>query len=182
MNNVSFAKDFQGIAIENMIGAPLVAAARANAMMAREQVNFILDHCFANDEAGYHPVMIRFSLTKNFVKNRKADTSSVTGFFELPLLTIVPINSLGMESLELNFSLEIKSHHTKKVQDQSHAVLSGVIASREKRSEKGQTSSETSGTHMDVTMKAGNLPLPVGITHIIDLYSKSIHPTDIKEQ
>jgi hypothetical protein len=182
MNTVSFAKDFQGIAIENMIGAPLVAAARANAMMAREQVNFILDHCFANDEAGYHPVMIRLSLTKNYVKNGKADVGSVTGFFELPLLTIVPINSLGMESLELNFSLEIKSHHTKKVQDQSHAVLSGVIASREKRSEKGQTSSGTSGPCVDVTMKAGNLPLPVGITHIIDLYSKSIHPTDIKEQ
>ena len=84
-----------------------------------------------------------------------------------------------MESLELNFSLEIKSHHTKKVQDQSQAVLSGAIACRGKKSEKGR---ETSGTCMDVTMKAGNLPLPVGITHIIDLYSKSIHSTDIKEQ
>ena len=81
MSNVSFAKDFQGITIENMIGAPLVAAARANAMIAREQVNFILDHCFTKDEEGYHPVIIRFSLTKNFVKNGKADMSSATVFF-----------------------------------------------------------------------------------------------------
>jgi hypothetical protein len=100
----------------------------------------------------------------------------------LPLLTIVPINSLGIENLELNYGIEIKSHHTKKVQDQSHAVLSGVIASRGKKSGKGQPGSETGGSHMNVTMKAGSLPLPVGIAHIIDLYSKSIHPTDIKEQ
>lgn len=181
MSTVSFARDFQGMAIENMIGAPMVAAARANAMMAREQVNFILDHCFTSDEEGYHPVMIRLSFTKRYVKNEKAELSSVTGFFELPLLTIVPINSLGMETLELNFSLEIRSHHTRKVQDQSQAVLLGVIAGSKKKSKKAQPAA-TSSPNIEVTMKAGNLPLPAGITQMIDLYSKSIHATDIKGQ
>jgi len=171
MNKVSFANNFHSVAIEDMIGAPLVSAARANAMMAREQVNFILDHCFLADEEGYHPVMIRFLFTKN----------SVTGVFELPLLTIVPINSLGVESLELNFSLEIKSHHTKKAEDHSHAVLSGVIASRERKSKTRQTNCESGGACVEVMLKAGNLPLPVGLTNMIDLYSKSIYPTGIKE-
>ncbi|MCA6414792.1 MAG: DUF2589 domain-containing protein, partial [Cytophagales bacterium] len=109
MANNSFSNEFQGINIDNMIGAPLVATARANSMMAREQANFILTHCFTNDEKGYHAVMIKMSLTKNYVKTKNTEIGSVTGYFDLPMLTIIPINSLGVESLELDFALEIKS-------------------------------------------------------------------------
>ena len=181
MANTTFSKDFRGLTIDAMIGAPLVATARANSMMAREQVNFILEHCFTSDEQGYHPVMIRMSLTKNFVKNQKSDMDSVTGFFNLPLLTIIPISSLGVESLELDFLLEIKSHYTKKTNDKSEAVLSGVIGSGGKKADTGtQGNDDSSSANLSVNIKAGNLPLPVGITQLIDLYSKSIHAAEIK--
>jgi hypothetical protein len=183
MANTSFSNHYQGINIDNMIGAPLVATARANSMMAREQVNFLLNHCFSSDENGYHAVMIRMSLVKNFVKNGKAEVGSVTGYFDLPLLTLIPISSLGVESLELDFALEIKSLYTKKANDESEAVLSGVIGSKSKKSTKGSEQPDQSeDSHLQVHIKAGNLPLPIGLTQIIDLYSKSVHPSEIKNQ
>lgn len=183
MTNTSFSSDFQGINIDNMIGAPLVATARANSMMAREQVNFLLNHCFSSDENGYHAVMIRMSMVKNFVKSGKTEVGSVTGYFDLPLLTIIPISSLGVESLDLDFSLEIKSHYTKNADDQSQAVLSGVIGSKSKKTSRGtEQADQSEDANLLVHIKAGNLPLPVGLTQIIDLYSKSVHPSEIKNQ
>jgi hypothetical protein len=183
MANNSFSNEFQGINIDNMIGAPLVATARANSMMAREQANFILTHCFTNDEKGYHAVMIKMSLTKNYVKTKKTEIGSVTGYFDLPMLTIIPINSLGVESLELDFALEIKSHYARKEENERSAVLTGVIGSRKKSyPNAGAQDDQSEDAHLLVNIKAGSLPLPVGITHIIELYSKSIHPTEINEQ
>ena len=52
--------------IEEIIGAPLVAAVRANAMMLREQTKFLMDFCFSKDKDGdiYHPIMIEMAMTR----------------------------------------------------------------------------------------------------------------------
>jgi hypothetical protein len=85
--------------------------------------------------------------------------------------------------LELDFALEIKSHYARKEENERSAVLTGVIGSRKKSyPNAGAQDDQSEDAHLLVNIKAGSLPLPVGITHIIELYSKSIHPTEINEQ
>ena len=43
---VSMARQFSGLPMKELIGAPLVAASEANNMMALSQTKFLLETCF----------------------------------------------------------------------------------------------------------------------------------------
>lgn len=186
---------YRNLDIEEIISAPLIAATSANGMMAREQVRFLMDFCFSKEGENYKPVMIKMAIVNGVIQpdeeaRHKVAIRRITTSFYLPLLTIIPINSLAVETASVNFEIELTSQTTKS--DSSEGTKSGNLPavpprprllgkvsydSKERSGQSGKyqnRSSNSSGLKVDI--KAGQLPLPPGMTTLLDLYTKSIGP------
>lgn len=202
---VSMAQQFTGLPMDSLIGAPLNAAADANAAMAITQTRFILDTCFSQSGTApnieYKPIMIKMSLTRGVITPSATPGTApsidpVVTTFDLPLITIIPINSLGVDSVNITFEMEVKSSYG---EEQSQATESAISASAEwevkvgwgpvSASVKGSASydqKDTSNfkTHYEksnsakytVNVHAGQLPVPKGVNTIIEAYTLAIQP------
>ena len=158
-----------GQSLESLITAPLTAVSKANAMMLSGQAQFIIDQCFKKHNGIYSPVLIKMEYTA--ARGKKE-------YFYIPLLTLLPMNTLAVDKVDVKFNVEVTStvsHESqKKVSDndakpriiQKKAKIGAKIGSSEK-------SGSTAGG-IAVSIKAKQIPLTKGITTIIDLYSKNI--------
>ncbi|RWU05018.1 DUF2589 domain-containing protein [Pedobacter chitinilyticus] len=50
--------------LTDLVSAPLIAAAEANAKMSQAQVDFLLECCFTKNGDSYTPKMIQMELTR----------------------------------------------------------------------------------------------------------------------
>lgn len=142
-NLVSMAQQFTGLPMGSLIGGPLNAAANANASMAVTQTQFMLNTCFNKTESkdggveSYEPIMIKMSLTRGVVTpgqpagpggtpaatDPKMET--FTTAFDLPILTIIPLNSLAVNTVDINFEMEVKSSYGESQDKSSEKKLAG---------------------------------------------------------
>lgn len=184
--------------IEEIISLPLIAASSANGMMAREQVRFLMDFCFSKEGENYKPVMIKMALVSGVIQStgHEAAIREIATSFYLPLLTIIPMSSLAVETVSVDFEIELTSQTTKSKESKavksgnlsaapSKSRLSGKISydSKERLRQSGKYqnhSSKSSG--LKVKIKAGQLPLAPGMATLIDLYTKSIRPFESKDK
>jgi len=161
-----------GNSLEALISAPLTAISKANAMMLSGQAQFILDFCFKNNGDSYIPIQIKLEYSKGSEKS----------FFYLPLLTILPLNNLAVDKVDVNFCVEVTSTTS---QVSSEPMLSNPAKSRilKKKarigakissSEKGKYKGPHSKNGISVSIEAKQIPLAKGITTLIDVYSKNI--------
>ncbi|MBI9064473.1 MAG: DUF2589 domain-containing protein [Marinilabiliaceae bacterium] len=183
----------RGMPIEKLLSAPMTAASKANAMLSREQANFILDYCFSYKDGVYRPVMINMALTRSIIDatesvNETGKVKQIVTYFHLPLITIVPLSSLSVNDVEVDFELEITSMESGSISESiegsknkkgDNLTLIGGLSydSKEPVSYEGKRQySRRNRAKISVSMKAGPLPLPLGVSSIIDLYSKNINP------
>lgn len=203
---VSMAQQFSGLPIKSLIGAPLKAAADANGMMARTQTQFMLSTCFngtAGDEsAPLTPIMIAFTITRSVIKDdaTPADPPTAEVTFSLPLLTLIPLNSLAVDEVKVHFEMEVKSStsqdkETSTSQETSaegsftakynaglfSCEVSGSVSSKsESASKESQHYESSNQAKYEIDVHAGQLPLPKGVTTIIDAFTKNIAPIQLK--
>jgi hypothetical protein len=187
--NQSFNPNYSSeLNIESIISAPLVAASKANVVMVTGQTRFLLDYCFTKKDKTntYEPVMIEMIMVKGIVDPSKKPEdpgyiSKAEMTFSVPLLCLVPINSLAIDKVTVDFDMEITSVTS---YDSEHGIinkqaqLNGKISSKPdvgKDSGKSQYKSQSS-SKLTVNINAGPLPLPVGVLTILDLYTKAIQP------
>lgn len=217
---VSMAQQFSGLPMDSLIGAPLNAAAKGNASMALTQTKFLLDTCFNQTTSGtgtgsganvsYVPIMIEMSLSRPVIDQSGGGSGSGTGSggatfttvetkFNLPLLTIIPINSLGVDNVDITFEMEVKSSFSedtnKTIENSTHAQASfeakmgwGPFSATVKGSASyDHKDSETHSTHYQksnsakytVNVHAGQLPVPKGVNTIIDAFTNAIQPIKV---
>ena len=203
-NEPSIANDFGGVPMKALIGAPLKAAADANGMLARSQTQFLLSTCFEKDDGSgkLKPKMLEFDVERQVIKaNGEVSDTPLSMKISVPLLTLIPLNSLAVEKLDVSFEMEVKSsteymheneelrrdemkggvtnpYQSDKFSCEIHGALSNSRSSSNKDNHSGKSSS--SGRY-DITLHAGQLPLPTGITTIIDMLAKSIAPIQQKD-
>ena len=214
---ISIAQQFSGLPMDALIGGPLNAAANANAKMAVTQTKFILDTCFVaigkdsskpvddnNPVNSYNPIMIKMELSRPVIDTGAAaptgEIPSATVQFNLPILTIIPLNSLGVDSVNITFDMEVKSSFSQEETKESQESLKKEGSFEAKVgygcfsvSIKGSASYDSSNStkenqhyqksnsakyHVDV--HAGQLPLPMGVTTIINAFANSIQPIELK--
>jgi hypothetical protein len=184
--------------IEALISAPLVAASKANVIMLTGQTRFLLEYCFEKEEDKdiYKPIMINMTLsqgmltdvvdesdptkTKKVIKEQKLT-------FAVPLLSLVPINSMGISNVKVDFEMEITSanvwdsvptNNSDNKITQKQVALKGKI----KNDTRSDSYKSTMSSKMTVNIDAGPLPLPLGVLSIMELYSKSIQPLPIRDE
>ncbi len=212
---VSMAQQFTGLPMDSLIGGPLNAAAKANASMAVTQTKFILDTCFQKvdkddkDDSGkdsYTPIMISMTLTRGVIQPQDKDDDSgetpapkivpVDTTFDLPLLTVIPINSLGVDNVDITFEMEVKSSFSEEKTEKQETEIKASASFEVKAgwgpvsaTIKGSASydhndSSTHSTHYQksnsakytVNVHAGQLPVPKGVNTIIEAYTNAIQP------
>ncbi len=167
--------------------APLVAASKANVVMITGQARALLDLCFRKlDGDIYQPIMVNMSLTRTVHQTGRGSPEAsqpVTLNFSVPLISLVPINHIAVDKVNIEFDLEITSVAPTErsplvagvspvVEDK--AVLFGKISRTPNAS--GNDTRQPPSSHLKVNINAGPLPLPLGLLSIIELYSKSIQP------
>jgi hypothetical protein len=207
---VSMAQSFTGLPMEDLIGGPLNAAAKANSAMALTQTKFMLDTCFSFDEntKGYKPIMINMSLTRGVIIPPDDPTSgngpeikSIETKFDLPILTIIPLNSLAVDSVDISFEMEVKSSYGEET-NQSQETKIAAEASWEVKAGWGAVSatikgsasydskdSSSFGSHYEksnsakytVNVHAGQLELPKGVNTIIKAFTLAIEPYEMPQ-
>ena len=221
---LSMSQQFSGLPMEDLIGGPLNAAAKANAAMALTQTKFLLETCFERIEipatdklpkqVNYKPVMIEMSLERGVLgyekKKDKDDKGqeieimapviqTVTTKFNLPMLTIIPINSLAVDTVDIGFEMEVKSSFSESEKTSTETEKKGEASIDTKLgwgplsvSIKGSASysskdSATHDTHYEksnsakytVNVHAGQLPVPKGVNTIIEAFTQAIQPIEI---
>ena len=112
----------QGLDIENLMGAPLVAATKANTMMLLAQTDFLLSTCFyrKDENEPYKIIMIDMHF----------ETDEGNSIIKLPLLTIMPINSLAIDQVTVDFEMEIT---TQSSSEEENTKLIGRVAGTEEK-------------------------------------------------
>ena len=210
---LSMAQQFKGLPMDSLIGGPLNAAAKANAAMALTQTKFMLDTCFQKQGTApnfnYVPIMIKMSLTRGVIQPQNPDPTTgaipapkieeVTTEFNLPLLTIIPLNSLGVDDVNVTFEMEVKSSFSEETSQASETAVSAEASFEVKigwgpvsATVRGSASydhkdSSTHSTHYQksnsakytVSVHAGQLPLPKGVNTIIEAFSQAIEPIEM---
>lgn len=186
-SDASFREQDSEINLESLITAPMVAVSKANATMLSGQVKFILDFCFKKttysfntsdatmNKECYEAVMVNLVVQRPNLEEGEntIKATSKEAIIPIPILTLLPINSLGIDKMKVDFSMDITSISSSKDQtsnpQERKAQLSGKLTG-EKKDKDGQQL--TSAKSLSVYVEASKLPLPGGLLNIIDLYSK----------
>lgn len=207
---VSLAEQFTGLPMQDLIGGPLLAAAQANNMMAATQTKFLLDTAFAYDKTKntYSPVIISMNLIRSALvagtptEQDPAPEPKIVQYettFELPLLTILPLNSLAVDNVDITFDMEVKSSYSEATSEAAEtalaaessfsakygfglfsAAVTGSVSYDSKTSSSRDTHYEKSNSaSYSVKVHAGQLPLPQGVTTIIQAFTNAITPLEM---
>ena len=182
--------------------------------MALTQTKFLLDTCFTKITSGTPPVdslapiMINMTLIRGvLIPGSPAGPNNtppavdpkiqqITTTFNLPLLTIVPLNSLAVDTVDITFEMEVKSSYSEETSQSSETERKAEASFEAKLgwgplsvSIKGSASydqkdSSTHNTHYEksnsakytVNVHAGQLPLPQGVNTIIQAFTNAIEP------
>jgi len=176
--------------IGELLGASLSAVSSANSKMQSHQVGFLLRNCFEARDGKYVPLSVDLQLESGSL--RYGDVPSVASTcvpFRVPLLTLLPLNSLAVDSAQLDFGLSVTSCCTSAAE--ADGMLMGTL--RPKLTLRGKFSGtqdisvadkrgsrSDSGIHMSVSVKS--VPLPKGTRTLLDLYTRSISPVSEPEK
>ena len=167
----SIANQFTGLPIENLIAAPLLAAAEGQKSLASTTASFITE--VGMDDKGNTK-----SVTFNY------DDGSEKVVLDVPLLSIINVPSLCVDSIDVEFNMEVSTQSsTKSSTDVSTKVNASCGFACWKASFEGKVShhsesnrsSDTSAKY-SISVK-GKQEKPEGLMKVLDMLNSSIGKT-----
>ncbi|KXF82315.1 DUF2589 domain-containing protein [Enterovibrio coralii] len=206
-NLVSMAQQFSGLPMRALVGAPLIAAAQANSEMALTQTRFLLDTCFEKVQEGesqvFRPIMVNMTVTRSVIDKDGHPAQDVESRFSLPLMTLIPLNSLAVDEVNVYFEMEVVSSFSQsskikasqssdnkeesrlsdrlETSDQSTELTGSVAAMASKHASSDTEKKQSNAARYEITTHASQLPLPKGVTAVIDAYTQCIAPIQSKD-
>ncbi|MEG2099638.1 MAG: DUF2589 domain-containing protein [Mucinivorans sp.] len=174
----------------NIIGGPLKACIKAQAMAARTSWDFIQEVGLHTDPQTGEKKTVNVSF--QFIKDGRVAQLNV------PLLTIVPIPYIAIHTIDISFKANISaSSSSSQVESESKAVDVGAAGhatldlglfklstdfhanySSKKDSTATQDSKYSVEYTMDVAVKAGQDSMPAGLAKILELLGNSLDVCD----
>lgn len=177
---MAIAEQFAGLQMDQLIGAPLRAAADASTQLANSTADFINRVGFDNSGKvrtvafGYQ----RRSANEDGTSN--LDEMKV----DIPMLAIVPIPNLQVDEVNVLFDMEVKqSERQESALDLSASVTGTLNLGIVKVSVTGSVSAHQSNTrssdnsakyHVDV--RATNHGTPEGLARVLDMMAANVAP------
>lgn len=105
------AEDFKGLPMRELIGAPLQAACESQQKLAETALDFMLRIGFEADDLQKARV-IKFNLERPVETPEGVTTNTIE--VQAPFLGLVPIPTLLIESVDVDFQMEVTSTETSK--------------------------------------------------------------------
>lgn len=170
----------------SIIGGPLNACIDAQAMAAKTTWNFIQEVGLYQDSKTGEKKAVNVSF--QFMQNGQMVQLNV------PLLTIVPIPYIAINSIDINFKASISASSSSVQEDTSHEEMGGSAEitaglkvgpfhmdakmnanySSKKDSKATQESKYSVEYTMDVAVKAGQDSMPAGLAKVLELLGNSL--------
>ena len=189
---VSMANQFSGLDMAALIGGPLTAACNAQTMLARSTLNFI-------EEVGLEPADasgVRKVRTANFSFDRTADgTDGKMGSenveMNVPLLAIVNVPALSIDTVDVTFDMEVKSSTSSQSSSDKNAELDATaglkigpfsLAVKIKGSiscHESNTRSSDNSAKYHVQVHASQQKTPEGLMRMLDILSSAVAPSAV---
>lgn len=181
----------QAIPFSSMIGGPLNACIEAQAMAARTSWEFIKEVGLNTDEKGQKSaVMVAFSFNRG---GRMVQLN-------VPLLTIVPIPYIAINTIDINFKASISASSSTASETTEHTEASGELGAKaelnlglfsmeanlkanysSKKDSKATAESKYSvESTIDVAVKAGQESMPAGMAKVLELLGTALDVVDAK--
>ncbi|MBO4582113.1 MAG: DUF2589 domain-containing protein, partial [Bacteroidales bacterium] len=153
------------IPFDQMIGAPLIACVNAQSMASMETLKFVKEAGFKKSEkegAEYEVVNVSFSY-----KNGN-DMFSLS----VPLLTIIPVPYLQIDTVKINFSADMYTTENNEVV--------AKFATTDLSAEKKQTSKYNVQNQLNIEIKASSGSMPSGMAKMLDIFNNCIEVSQEK--
>jgi hypothetical protein len=173
------AAEFQKLPLEMVIATPLVAVAKAQSIVADTTISFIKNLIDKDNK----PVAIDLSIEKT------VGNATQSAAIKVPLLTVVPVPHLLIDSFTVNFKYEVSQTFRNKSETSGSAELGaktgGVLSPFVEATFHGNiahTSSSESATNrggtLDIMLRASQSAIPVGLDRLITMLSQAIPTSD----
>jgi hypothetical protein len=118
------AEDFKGLPMSDLIGGPLMAACEAQTKLAKEQLLFLEQVTFDEEKKTR---LVEFDV------QRPTDTpdgvTMVPTHVQAPFLGLVPIPSLLIEDVSIEFQMEVSATETTKIKSEQEAGIKATASS-----------------------------------------------------
>ena len=181
----------QAIPFSSMIGGPLKACIEAQAMAAKTSWEFIKEVGLNTDEKGQKSaVMVAFSFNKGGRMTQ----------LNVPLLTIVPIPYIAINSVDINFKANINASSSSVSENSSHTEYGGEVDAKaklnlglfsleanlkanystKKDSKATEESKYSVESTIDVAVKAGQESMPAGMARVLEMLNGAVDTVDVK--
>ena len=181
----------QAIPFSSMIGGPLNACIEAQAMAARTSWEFIKEVGLNTDEKGQKSaIMVAFSFNRG---GRMVQLN-------VPLLTIVPIPYIAINTIDINFKASISASSSTASESSEHTEAGGEVNAKaklnlglfslqanlkanysSKKDSKATAESKYSvESTIDVAVKAGQESMPAGMAKVLELLGTALDVVDAK--
>lgn len=190
---------FRGLPMGDLIGGPLQAASDAQVQLANATADFIRVIGFLpppegqKDPTEVRTVVFKFDRPRDVVQNlqdgKVATMERVA--LEVPLLAIVKVPALSINTVDITFDMEVKNTETDKESHDSAAKLSGeakvgwgpfsvkvnISGSVATHREHTRTSDQSAKYHVEV--HAADNGMPEGLARVLDIIQTSVAPKQI---
>ncbi len=175
--STNFTSELNNIDFQKMIGGPLNACVNAQVASSLATVNFIQTVGFADDGSGAKKlVMVDFSHSRtDFDEDGAAQQKEVK--ITVPLLAMLPIPSLRIEHVIIDFNVKLNSVETSKVESSIgvNAEVSGGFGPVKFKVSASYQRKATTGVEvkkeyaLNVNVKAVQDEIPAGLEKILNL-------------
>ncbi len=166
---------FQALPLEYLVAAPLIAAVKAQSVAADTTKAFIQGMIVDNK-----PITVDFEIDQ---QANDGSTNSIS--VKAPLLAMVPVPHLRIESLTTHFHFEISQtfrNASETSKDVSLTIASGKLASPwvsaslkgSAASKSSQESTTNRSGSLDITVQASEAPIPEGLARVLSLMTSAI--------
>jgi hypothetical protein len=186
VTNTNIPAEFQQLPLHAIIAEPLMATVDAQAKSAIATQNFIqsfLEPVPGNNNGDVQPMTVDFNTSITDAQN-PGQTNSVS--VSAPLLSIVPIPNLLIDSLSINFKYEVSqvitssSDSTKGMNGNLNAKI-GMAAWGANLSLAGSITNESKQSNtvnrngaLDISVHASQAPIPEGLSKIMSILSNAV--------
>ncbi len=190
--------ELQGLPLEYLIAAPFAASTKAQIQLGKAMIEFINLLAYGKEGMAVAPggeseevKTLRMKLERPVIDaDGKITTNTVT--VAPPILGLVPIPSLLIETVDVNFSMEIHAVTAEKATDsasveakaEAHADLGiyggSVTVTGKVSAQRENTRSTDKTAKYDITVHAAQQDPTEGMAKLMDLLASTVEPLKIE--
>lgn len=205
---ISMSDQFRGLPMADLIGGPLMAAADAQVRLANATASFIqhvgfvpppdadpnAPGVFDPEKFGIRTVAFRFNRPSTTASPTEANPSPTeTVELDVPLLAIVKIPALAIDTVDITFDMEVKNSETTKESEDKAGKFAAdasvgwgpfslkvhVEGSVSSHKENTRQTDQSAKYHVEV--HASDKGMPEGLARVLDIMNSAIAPTSVKQ-